>query len=150
MKIKYCLILLLCLLSCNRFKDKEEFIITILKQHGINSDYNRNSVVLVAPVMGCSTCIDPVKKFIRQVDNPYFHIIISCYTIKDFRFSFTEDELNNKSYVVDSTGQAIRYKLADMGAKMYFFRGQEILAVKRVSCTEPDLLNQTTRFLEYK
>lgn len=141
------IILVIFFMGCNQYKEENIAIATIIQDSGINLLPTSKNVVLIVPVIGCSSCIKQVKDFIRQIDEPNFLIIASCYSIKDFKFSFSDIELENKRYVIDDSGQAFRYELVDVGAKLYFLKGQKIVATKRFSCTEPDLLKQTLEFL---
>jgi hypothetical protein len=134
--------------SCSRYKEETSVINKMIQGKEFDFLADKQYVVLIVPAAGCSTCSEPAKEFINQINSPKFIIIGSCYSSRDFRMSFSEHELEGKNYIIDSGGQAFRHGLVDNGARLYFFKDCKILDVKIVACTEPNLLKQTIDFLE--
>lgn len=134
--------------ACDQYREENTAIVRIIQDNKLNFQHDKKSVVLVVPVAGCSACIEGAKDFISQISDSNFLVVISCYSTRDFRLSFSEKDLKNRKYIIDAKGQAFHYKLVDVGCKLYFLENQKIKSVKKVSCTEPNLLKQTIDYLK--
>ena len=149
MRIKYLISVLLFCFSCNQQYKEENVAVAKIIQKGSKIELQKDKkVILIVHVIGCTTCIEPVKNFINKVDNPNFIIVASCYSSKDFYFAFPGGELENRNCIVDTLGLAFRHGLVDVGAKLYFFENGKITDIKTSSCAEPGLLTQTLNFLK--
>lgn len=148
-RISYIILFVFVFISaCDQYREENTAIVRIIQDNKLNFPHDKKNVVLVVPVAGCSTCITQAKDFIRQINDSNFLVIISCYSTRDFRLSFSKKDLENRKYIIDATGQAFRYKLVDVGNKLYFLENQKIKSVKKMSCTELNLLKQTTDYLK--
>lgn len=153
MKSKISYIILFCFVfifinACDQYKEENTSIERIIQDNRLKIQNDKKNVVLVVPVAGCSVCIEQAKDFISQISDSNFFVIISCYSTRDFRLNFSGKDLENKKYIIDATGQAFRYKLVDVGCKLYFLENKKIKSVKKISCTESNLLKQTIDYLK--
>lgn len=67
MRIKYLIFVLLFCFSCNQqYKEENVAVAKIIQKGGEIELQKDKKVVLIVPVIGCSTCIEPVKNFINK------------------------------------------------------------------------------------
>ena len=72
---------------------------------------SENTVVLLIPLSGCSSCINPSITFVKSnIGKKNIICIVSSIGKKVIQFRFSDNEINNKNFISDTKSHAIDLK----------------------------------------
>jgi hypothetical protein len=134
MKSRVTLLITLLLFSCCIGSDSKEIL--IFKELIPEKDFSRESVILIIPFDGCSSCLNEATKLIPCVVENSGIVIIPYRHKKRIKFFIKENRLENDGIIIDSLQKTIINKIVNYKPIIFFINHNKIESSELVEYTK--------------
>lgn len=124
MRYNMVLFLVMLLFSCNIASDTKK--LQVIKELVPNKDFSNETIVLIIPFDGCSTCFFEATKLIPRVVENSGIVIIPNRHKKRIDFFLKENKLEDKGIVIDSLQKTTINKIVNINPVIYVIKENRV------------------------